>query len=95
MLVKVFIERKIVPGHEERFKQLLRELFTKAIHAEGFISGETMQSTEDPAIHLTIGTWKNLSQWEKWINSPERKKINETIGNILTEPMKITSFHYE
>jgi antibiotic biosynthesis monooxygenase (ABM) superfamily enzyme len=95
MLVKVCIERKIIPGHEEKFKRLLRELFTIAIHAEGFISGETMQSTEDSTVHLTIGTWKSLSQWESWINSPERKKANEMIGNILSEPVKMASFHYE
>ena len=95
MLVKVFIQRKIIPGHEEDFKRLLRELFIKAIHAEGFISGETMQSTEEPTIHLTIGTWQSLAQWNSWINSPGRKEANEMFDNILSEPAKMASFHYE
>jgi heme oxygenase (mycobilin-producing) len=95
MLVKVLIKRKIIPGQEVKFKRILRELFTNAIHAEGFISGETMQSTEDPAVHLTIGTWRSLSQWNNWFNSPERKKANEVLDSILSEPVKISAFHYE
>jgi heme oxygenase (mycobilin-producing) len=95
MLVKVCIHRKIAPGREADFKRILRELFTNAIHAEGFISGETMQSTEDPAVHLTIGTWQSLAHWNNWIKNSERIKANDKLNAILSEPAKMASYHYE
>ena len=95
MLVKIILERKIKTGKEEEFKRLMRELFTGAIHAKGFISGETMQSIEDPTFHLTIGTWKSVDDWNNWINSKDRKSVQQKLDQVLAEPAKITPCHYE
>jgi heme-degrading monooxygenase HmoA len=95
MMVKIFIHRKVKAGKEEEFKKIVRELFTGAIHARGFISGETFKSIEKPVIHLTIGTWKSLSDWNNWINSPARKKVQEKLDQVLTEPATTIPFHYE
>jgi heme oxygenase (mycobilin-producing) len=95
MMVKIFIQRKVKAGKEEDFKKIVRELFTGAIHARGFVSGETLKSIEKPAIHLTIGTWKNLSDWDNWINSPARKKVQEKLDQVLAEPATMIPFQYE
>lgn len=95
MLVKIILERKIKLGKEEEFKRLMRELFTGAIHAPGFISGETMQCIEDHSVHVTIGTWKSIDSWNKWINSPERKTVQHKLDQVLAEPAKVTHCHYE
>jgi quinol monooxygenase YgiN len=95
MMVKILIQRKIKPGKEEEFKRLVRELFMGAIHAEGFISGETMQSIDDSTLHMTIGTWRSIKHWNDWISSSDRRKSQEKLDQVLAEPMKITPFHYE
>ncbi|MDO8724036.1 MAG: antibiotic biosynthesis monooxygenase family protein, partial [Syntrophales bacterium] len=95
MIVKIFIQSKSNPAKEKEFKQLLQELRIKAMQAEGFISGETMQSVEDPSVHLTIGTWKSITNWNSWINSPESKAIQDKFSQVLIEPVKMTLYHYE
>jgi len=94
-LIKILIQRKIKPGTEGAFKRLMREVLSEAAHADGFISGETLQSIDDSTVHVTISQWKDLSSWNAWINSAERKKKQEEYDKILAEPMKITALHYE
>ena len=48
MAVKILIQRKIQQGKEKELNEIVRKLRTQAMHAEGFISGETLRSIEDP-----------------------------------------------
>ena len=77
MAVKILIQRKVRPGRENEFGEALRKLRSKAIHAQGYISGETLHSVEEPSLHLVISTWKSLEDWNRWANSPERKAFEE------------------
>lgn len=92
---KVLIERKIKPGMEAEFKKLMREVLSGVAHAHGFISGETLQSIDDPTVHITISQWKDLSCWHDWIDSAERKKKQEEFDKVLAQPMKVMALHYE
>ncbi len=92
---KILIERRIKTGNEREFKRLMREVLFIAAHAHGFISGETLQSVDDPNVHVTISQWKDMSSWNSWIESAERKKKQEEYDKILAEPMKITALQYE
>jgi heme-degrading monooxygenase HmoA len=56
MAVKVLIYRKVRPGKEKELSEAVRNLRSKAIHAKGYISGETLRSIEDPSVHLVIST---------------------------------------
>ena len=94
-LTKVLIERRIKPGMEAEFKKIMREVLSGAAHAHGFISGETLQSLSEPALHVTISLWKDVSSWQDWINSPPRKKMQEAFDKVLAEPMKVITLHYE
>jgi heme-degrading monooxygenase HmoA len=95
MAVKILIQRKIRPGKESEFGDDLRELRSKAIHAQGYISGETLHSIEDPSLHLVISTWKSLEDWNRWANSPERKAFQEKTDAMLEAPAKVTPYQYE
>jgi len=95
MIVKIFIQSKSDPAKEKEFKQLLQELRTKVMQTEGFISGETMHSIEDPSVHLTIGAWNSIANLNNWLNSPESKAIQDKFSQVLTEPVKMTIYHHE
>ena len=95
MAVKILIQRKVRAGKEEALGDSLRELRSRAIHARGYISGETLRSMEDPSVHLVISTWKSLEDWNNWVNAPERKALQEKIDLLLEEPPKITPYEYE
>ena len=95
MAVKILIYRKIKPGREKELSEAVRELRSKAIHAQGYISGEALRSIEDPSLHLVISTWKSIGDWTNWLNTPERKAFQQKINAILEEPAKITPYEYE
>jgi heme-degrading monooxygenase HmoA len=95
MSVKVLIQRKVKPGREKAVNAAVRELRSKAIHAQGYISGETLCSIEDPSVHLVVSTWRSLEDWNRWAESRGRKAFQQTIDPLLEEPTKITLYQYE
>lgn len=95
MAVKILIQRKIQQGKEPELNEIVRKLRTQAMHAAGFISGETLRSIEDPTVHVVISTWKSLEDWNRWYDSPERKKARGEMDAILAEPTKISPYNYE
>ena len=95
MAVKILIHRKIKPGKEKALSEAVKALRFKAMYAQGYISGETLRSVEDPSIHLVISTWKSIEDWKSWINTPERKAFEQKIDAILEEPTKIAPYNYE
>jgi len=95
MAVKILIQRKVKLGEEKKLNEIVRELRSKAMHAEGFISGETLRAIEDLSVHLVISTWKTIEAWNVWINSPERKAIQEKMDVLLVEPTTMAPYQYE
>jgi heme-degrading monooxygenase HmoA len=95
MAVKILIQRKVKPSKERELNETVKELRSKAIHAQGYISGETLCSIEDPSVHLVISTWKSLEDWNHWADSPERKAFQQKTDAMLEEPTKITPYQYE
>ena len=95
MAVKILIYRKVKPDKEKELSEAVRSLRSAAIHAEGYISGETLRSIEDPSVHLVISTWKSIENWNNWLNTPERKAFQEKVDGILEEPTKIAPYEYE
>lgn len=95
MIVKIISQIKTDPAKEKEFKQLLQELRTIVIQAEGFISGEIMQSIEDHSVHLGIGTWRSIKDWNNWLNNPERNAIQDRFSQIIIEPVKISFYQDE
>lgn len=95
MAVKILIRRKVKPGQEEKFNELVRELRSRAMHLAGFISGETLRSIEDPSIHLVISTWKSIEDWNAWLKGPDRKAVKKKFEKVLAEPETMTPFQYE
>ena len=51
-MFKVIIERQVREG--EDISPLLRELRAAAMHYPGYVSGETLVSTQDSSIIITI-----------------------------------------
>ena len=95
MAVTILIYRKVRPGKEKELSEAVRALRFKAMYAQGYISGETLRSVEDPSIHLVISTWKSIEDWNNCFNTPERKAVQQKIDAILEEPTGIAPYKYE
>ena len=86
-MIKVIIERQLKPGEE--LYSLLRELRAAAMHQPGYVTGETLVSTEDRSDILVISTWQSLEHWKAWEASASRARLYEQIQLLLVVKPKV------
>jgi quinol monooxygenase YgiN len=89
-MIRVIIER--CAREAENLPHLLRELRTEAVHCPGYVSGETLVSTEDSSAIVVIGTWQSLEDWQAWEKSPTRARLYQQIEPLLREKPKISTY---
>jgi len=94
MAVRVLIKREVEPFHERHLHHVLVRLRVKAMEQEGYISGETLRSLENPNEILVISTWNKLADWKAWENSPERRQIEKEIAGYLRRPESTSLYGY-
>jgi len=93
MNAKILIKRRFKKGKQKEIIALLRELRSGALHQPGYISGETLSSSEDPQILMVIGTWQDMENWYKWKQNNTRQtleKMLETYQEESTEYQEYT-----
>jgi len=91
-MLRVIIERQLKEGKSESVVPLLRELRAAALQQPGYITGETLVSTEDPSVVATLSTWRSLDDWRAWENSEARIKLTQQIERILRRKPKISIY---
>jgi heme-degrading monooxygenase HmoA len=82
MAVKILIKRSIGQQVAPVLRPLIVELRAHAMKQPGYISGETLKCVDRPGEYLVISTWDSLDDWEKWLNSQERKILEDKIKSI-------------
>ena len=70
---------------EKELLPLIKELRILTTKQEGYISGETLDRVDKPGQSLVISTWQSVEDWNNWVNSTERKTIQENIDKLLGE----------
>ena len=88
MTVRVIIDRRVKNGKEAEFFGLLKELRSKAVSSEGYISGETLRAVSDRHNYVVVSTWQSGDDWKKWEKNSERAKIQAKIEKIMSRPTK-------
>ncbi|MBA7704755.1 hypothetical protein ES703_113573 [subsurface metagenome] len=76
----------------EELIRLLMQLRTAAIHQPGYITGETLVSTEDPSIITVLSTWRSLDDWKTWEKEEARVKMYWQIEPLLKERARISVY---
>lgn len=94
MSIKVLITRTVPPDKGREMLQLFREMRSLATAKPGYISGETMKSTDRPDVFLVISTWETPTDWENWLLSKERQAIQEKMDALLGGNTHYEMFHY-
>ena len=79
MNAKILIKRKFKKGKEKEVLALLRELRSGALHQPGYISGETLTSTENPRTMMVIGTWHDMENWYNWKHNSTRQTLEQML----------------
>ncbi|MFC3282461.1 antibiotic biosynthesis monooxygenase family protein [Litchfieldella rifensis] len=93
-MIKILIERHIMPGLEEEYDQAAREAMRAAINARGFIAGESLCERHHPERRLLITQWRDLSAWKDWQHSSERERAMQHVLPLLTEEEHIRVFEH-
>jgi len=89
MPAKIIIDRKVKKRKFPDFLKLLEELRRKAIEAKGYISGETLQASDDPCNLIVVSTWYSVEDWKNWEKNPEREEIQAKIAKLVVRPTRM------
>ena len=90
--IKIMTTRISILGSENKLREYLSKLNKGVEKLEGFESAEThwcpITSSSISAGYesrriITSHTWKTRDDWNKWLNSEERKKIYEKYKSIV------------
>jgi heme-degrading monooxygenase HmoA len=92
MMVKVMIKRHIKEGKEAEVLELLKKLRFIVLDQEGYISGETLISTDNPLKLIVISTWESIDDWTRWRTSDARAQIESQLETLQAEPSLYESF---
>ncbi len=85
MAVQVMIKRKWQVDKPEKLLPLLTKLRAQAKQQPGYISSETLRSLDDPADLLVIGTWESVEDWNRWLQSKERRDLQHQVDSLIGE----------
>ncbi len=91
-MLRIIIERHVKENKQGDLMPLLRKLRAAAVHQPGYITGETLASTEDVSIISTLSTWQSLENWKTWEKSESRNKLNQQIESLLREKPKVSIY---
>ena len=92
MLVKIFIRRRIKEGKDKEAFMLLKKIRFNAMNHEGYISGETLISAEDPQEVMVVSTWHSMEKWASWKESEGRKGLDAKLEELQEEPTEYEPF---
>jgi len=92
MAVKILIKRSIGQEVTPVVRPLIVELRAHAMRQHGYISGETLKCIDKPGEYLVISTWDSLDDWNRWLNSQERKMLEKKIDSITGRTTEYTAY---
>jgi heme-degrading monooxygenase HmoA len=64
---------------------LIVKLRSLATVQPGYISGRTFRCLDCPGEYLVISTWNSLDEWNRWLNSEERRLLQDQVDDLVGE----------
>lgn len=58
----------------------------------GFVHGEVMLSTDDPALFCVMCGWENEGAYQQWLASPLRDKQTQDLASLISADIKTLPF---
>ncbi len=85
MPIQVIIKRKWQTDKHEELIPLLTELRSRPKKQPGYISGETLRSLDDPEDYMVVSKWETADDWQKWLQSKERRDLQSKVDSLIGE----------
>jgi len=84
-MIKVIIERRIMPGLEDEHEKAAREAMRSSLGARGFLNGEILVERGRSDRRMVIVECQTLDAWNEWHTSEARRYAMQRILPLLTE----------
>ena len=94
MAVKILIKRKVPLDKAREMIPLFRKMRALASEQPGYISGETLKRLDAKDEFLVISTWHASEDWENWLKSEQRNKVQQQIDALLGGATEYEIYHY-
>jgi heme-degrading monooxygenase HmoA len=86
MAVSVIIRRTFAdPEKAAKLAPLIVKLRSRATVQPGYITGRTFRCLDCSGEVLVISTWNSLEDWNNWLNSEERRLLQDQVDTLLGE----------
>ncbi|SFB91531.1 Antibiotic biosynthesis monooxygenase [Marinospirillum celere] len=89
-MIKVIIERQLLEGLEQEYRQASQALLQACMESPGYISGESLVDLRRPNRRIIITQWNSESAWRAWEVSDKRQQLLGGIAGILANDEKVT-----
>ncbi len=93
-MIKVMIKRRAPADKQKELLDLITKLRSEASKQAGYISGETLHSSDRPEEFLVISIWDDDLFWKKWIASDERKALQAKIDKLIETPTEYEIYRF-
>ena len=94
MSIKVLITRTVPQEKARDILNLFKKMRSLATGKDGYISGETLKSSDRLDVFLVISTWASANDWENWLKNKERQEIQSKIDTLLGGKTSYEMFQY-
>jgi heme oxygenase (mycobilin-producing) len=94
MSVKILITRTVPRESARELLNLFKKMRSLATEQDGYISGETLKSSDRSDVYLVISTWASAGDWENWLKSKKRQEIQDKIDTLLGGKTAYEMFDY-
>ncbi|HCY85581.1 MAG TPA: antibiotic biosynthesis monooxygenase [Desulfobacteraceae bacterium] len=86
MAVSVIIQRRVKDKEiGAKLAPYIVQLRSKASVQPGFITGQTFSCIDCDGEYMVISTWDTMEDWQRWMNSDERRMIQKKVDDLLGE----------
>lgn len=93
MAVSVIIRREFKDTEKAtELAPLIVKLRSLATIQPGYITGRTFRCIDCPGEFLVISTWNSVEDWNRWLNSPERRSIQDRVDTLLEAKTEYTLY---
>ena len=93
MTVKILIKRKFKNANSKNVSEVIYAFRQNAIREKGYISSESLYGCDDPNLIIVLSMWQKKEDWDKYMNSPVRKKTEEKYAELFERPTEYESYH--
>ena len=92
MQAKILIKRKFKKGKKNEIIAMLKELRSMAMQQPGYISGETLSSSDQPQTLMVISSWQDMESWQSWRENNTRKTLEQMLSTYQESETEYQEF---